>query len=120
MLRLSEFKGADGKVDWKAYRKARKECGECCRRCEALILFPDGHPTVCHDCESLDTDTSEVRHNDLIRCPSCRGTFNPHDGDDYDLFAEGEHSVFCPSCDLKFEVSTTVSYSFKSPALESE
>jgi len=40
---------------------------------------------------------------------------DPYDCEEYEVFHDGEHEVNCHECDKDFEVSTYVSYYFKSP-----
>lgn len=52
-----------------------------------------------------------------FRCPSCTGQFDPSDTETYILFHDGEHTIQCPDCNYEFDVITSVSYTFESPAL---
>ena len=118
MIDFSDFKDAKGNTDWAAYRAACIAAGELCMRCEtAQYSRGSGSPRLCLDCQSLDTDSDEVTHDDYVRCPRCHHQHRVSDGDNYDLYEDGEHDFTCQSCDLDFEVSTSVSYTFRSPAL---
>jgi hypothetical protein len=68
------------------------------------------YPTLCGDCQTLQSSRNEVTHRSLIRCPGC-GTTRAVE----ELFQEGEHSVCCWNCELDFTVVCEVSYSFRSP-----
>ena len=118
MVNFSDFKDTKGNINWTAYRAARIAAGELCMRCEtAQYSRGSGNPRLCLDCQSLDTDSDEVTHDDYIRCPRCHHQHRVSDGDNYDLYEDGEHDFNCQSCDYDFEVSTSVSYMFRSPAL---
>lgn len=120
---FADHKGADGKIDWKAYnaaseaaRKADIDDGIYCYKCGTYILFGrGGGRQLCGQCRGLH-GSCETTHDRLVRCPKCRNTFSPQE-DHYDLYGDGEHQVTCCECDHGFEVSTRVSYSFTSPAL---
>ena len=93
--------------------------GEYCSRCNTWIFrmtYP-GHAQLCYDCKALASDGGEVASPKYVRCPACGHSFDPYDGELYELFTEGEHDVVCPECGHEFEVTTTVSYTFRSPGL---
>jgi DNA-directed RNA polymerase subunit RPC12/RpoP len=99
----------------------KKQSGEKCLMCGEYILClrPPGYSQRCWKCKELD-GADAVRDNRYVRCPKCRHSWNPFDGDAYwenDFFQEGEHDVCCPACEHRFEVTTNVSYSFDSPVL---
>lgn len=106
----------DGKIDWDALYKARKENGEICSQCKSFLLSPKGKPSICYNCESLTKD-DKVDHSSFIRCPNCKKLISPEDHELFYLFNEGEHEVNCPGCGNDFSVSTTVKYTFESPEL---
>lgn len=123
MPNLEECKKPDGSYDWTKYnalqeqeRDVRKAKGELCREkgCNRFIMWSKGYPQTCSDCEALDAP-EELHHPTDIRCPKCGYHWDIWDGEYYEIANEGEHEVECPECDHKFEVSTSVSYSFKSP-----
>lgn len=130
ILNLDDFRGPDGKIDWDAYHRAEVAIGDACRRCgQSTILQrlrfdrdsePAG-PRLCGQCQELG-EAKEVLHDRLIRCPSCAHAWDPQkaawDGDCQHVFTEGFHSVSCPKCEHDFEVSTLVSYQFRSPAVK--
>jgi hypothetical protein len=119
MIRFDDYRQANGHVDWDAYREAQKRAGEACRRCGRrgrLIVFPKDYPTLCPECLDLDRPEA-VDHAHRIRCPKCRALMNPHELEDHDLYAEGVHTVAC-GCGRDFDVTTTVSYTFGSPAVD--
>lgn len=121
---MDDFKGVDGKTDWTAYDKAQKAYrqqqvanGDYCYQCGAYILFGGkGYQQSCGDCRGL-IDSSSISHKSKIRCPYCRHTFNPAESDNYEVYQEGEHTVYCGMCDKDFEVSTHIQHTFHSPAL---
>lgn len=122
MLNFEDFE-KDGRVDWTAFNAARKQAGECCSRCESPLIAPlfvpkpEPAPRLCYSCRDLDEDLGEVDSDDFIRCPHCREQSRVHDGENYSMFEDGEHEVSCDSCGKDFTVSTSVSYSFSSPAI---
>lgn len=122
MVSIDDFK-VDGNVDWSAYRAARVQAGEECSRCAGFIFPPMfgvpkiSGPRLCSSCREMDESADEVDSDDYIRCPHCSHRMSVHDGDSYDLYEDGEHGVSCGECGKDFEVATSVSYSFSSPAL---
>jgi DNA-directed RNA polymerase subunit RPC12/RpoP len=115
MIRIADHIGPDGRVDWDAYRAAQRANGDRCFVCGATILFGPGHLDRCNACKALDEDRDEVTHDDFVRCPKCRHTMNVRE--EYDLFQDGTHELACDECGHEFEVTTVVSYSFRSPEL---
>ena len=118
MVSLTQFKTADGKTDWGAYRAAQVAAGDICQRCGAYVGFfglDRSGPCSCSSCRELDTEAGDVSHRSFIRCPKCGGTWDPCHSDDYDIFADGDHDVTCPDCEHEFEMVTHVSYTFQSP-----
>jgi hypothetical protein len=113
---IDDFK-KDGKVDWDAYHRAEVANGERCRTCGGFILFGNGSPRECRDCQDIADSSDEVSHNDRVRCPKCRHVMNVSDSELWDLYEEGDHDITCRSCDHDFEVNTSVSYTFNSPEL---
>ena len=128
MVSITDYKREDGSFDWDSYRKARDEerrdevsRGKRCRTCGEYIVFSHGRITQCYSCEHIASDLDDVRHDTAIRCPKCRRTEKVGDGDNYDLYEEGEHEVTCGYCNHEYTVETQVSYSFTSPSVvESE
>ena len=116
MTSIQDFKNEEGKVDWDALYKAEVAAGERCSRC-GVWIFPAKRPgpTLCRDCEMLNTDLGEVSHEKLLRCPHCRDV----SAIDWELgiFSEGTHTVYCMACDQEFEIETEVTYVFTSPAV---
>lgn len=115
MVNLDNYKKEDGRYDWNAYHRAQVNAGERCTACRQIIIFGNGYPSKCNDCERIQEDADEVSHDSRIRCPKCRHT-SPID-DRYELYSEGEHDVSCDECGHDFQISTYVSHSFRSPAL---
>lgn len=97
------------------------DSGEQCRQCGAYIVHfkNPGRPCLCYACKQLAGD-DECAHPSRLRCPRCRTTWDPWDGDDYELLSDGPHEVTCPDCDHTFEVTTRVAYTFTSAAIEPE
>ncbi len=122
MIQLDDYRDANDRIDWPAYRHAQVSAGESCRTCGHFILFSNGGPTQCGSCDSLTSDKDEVRHSDFIRCPKCKESMSVHDemsvhDDMYRLYEDGSHEMSCQNCDHDFEIVTHVTYSFESPAL---
>jgi len=119
--RMADFEDTEGQLDWKAYRAAQVANGETCYNCGDSIVWHNGARSMCSACQALLEDRSEVWHDDLVRCPKCGHTHDLRYGTSYNLFEDGEHSFMCEECEHDFEISTSVSYSFRSPArLEDE
>ena len=118
-IKFSDFEDKDGHIDWRAYHAAQVANGERCSNCGGFsgLLSARGHPTICLECDEIYRE-AELNHHCLIRCPSCHQTWKTHD--DYELYEEGEHTVFCPTCDAKFEVTTKIKFTFISPRMEND
>lgn len=120
MIRIDDYKKADGRIDFNAFHQAEVTLGERCYNCENLIMFSKGIKSLCHQCKDIDK-IEEFDHDGLLRCPKCKETWSPQEREDYEVYGEGAHQVSCPECNYDFEVSTRVEYSFTSPELlESE
>ena len=115
MTNINDYRKPDGTSDWDAYQVACVAAGKECRHCGGFILLPQGIPTLCDACKEIEQDSSEVTHGSQLRCPHCGASFH-YSTDDYDLYDEGEHNVSCPECDQDFTITTSVTYSFTSPA----
>lgn len=113
---MEQYKDSGGQVDWDAYHKAQVEAGEVCRECGAYIVFSKGKPSLCVACNMMHQDKGEVSHSKRARCPHCAHLFMVQ-CDDGEVYSDGEHELMCPECDADFTITTTVSYSFSSPAL---
>ena len=113
---MNDHRDAKGELNWTSYRAAQRENGEICYICGGHADFPKGHQARCRDCEKLER-SDKIRHDRLIRCPWCSHHYNPNDSDNYEVFADGEHPVSCPSCGKDFAITTDVSYTFNSPPL---
>jgi hypothetical protein len=121
---MEDYRTKDG-INWKAYRAAEVKAGQKCYRCESLIVHPiltewSGGKRLCGSCRSMDNDNGPVFHDDFFRCPKCGFKMNK---DEYDLwecgiYEEGEHEIGCAGCNHNFTVTTHISYSFESPAME--
>lgn len=122
MIQITDFKSADGVVDWTRYNAAKAAehkreiaAGRWCTRCGAYLLWAKGHPDKCTSCKALD-QPAECQHSKFIRCPKCGRAFDPSEQDYYSLYAEGEHRIMCGDCNHPFEISTRTSHTFTSPA----
>ncbi len=117
--KIEDFKDpATGEVDWKKYNLAEIANGEKCCECGGIAsLFGTGRRTRCMSCRAVD-EPGELRHASRLRCPRCRHTWNPGDCDDHEVYADGDHEVWCAECGHEFPVVTMVSYLFRSPEIE--
>ena len=115
---FKDFENERGDVNWAAYEKAQVANGDKCSVCGAHIMWGGkGHSERCHQCKSMQDDGSELDHDNLLRCPRCGHSWNPgHDDDEWAVYSDDTHDVCCSKCDYDFEITTTVSYSFTSPA----
>lgn len=128
MIDFNTCKNPDGTTDWKKYHELQvkeleeqKAKGEICQRkdCNRHVMFSRGYPKTCSDCNALD-DSDELHHPSNVRCPKCGDNWSVWEGDSYRLYEEGDHQVDCHSCGYKFEVNTSISYSFQSPEMIKE
>ncbi len=118
MVKMDDFRGEDKCIDWHAFHKAQIEAGEICQRCQThitLSMFNKGIATLCYQCREATEKTEELWHDKFVRCPKCGHLWDPSECEDYDLLGDGEHDATCPECDHDFEISTSISFSFKSP-----
>lgn len=116
MISFHDYKDAEGNIDWQSYDAAQIASGEKCRKCGKLIYPGKGYESSCYDCDSLYSGRSST-HDQFIRCPKCGESWNPCDHEDYSVYEEGEHEVWCHHCEHTFKVSTTVSYNFDSGSM---
>ena len=118
-INFEDYKKEDGSIDWKRYDEAKVLNGQKCYKCGSYIssVSNSGFKSLCYECKNLETNTEEVNHSNLIRCPSCRYSWDLLETSDYDFYTDGEHNVECPECEFEFEIVTHVSYSFDSPEL---
>lgn len=119
---FEDFRREDGHVDWTALRAAEVAAGYKCSRCHGYLLFGSaglgaGMPTECAECASRHRPEKWLSHRE-VRCPKCQHTWNPAEEEDYELYEDGYHEATCSSCGHEFELSTTVTYLFESPAIE--
>lgn len=113
-VKVGAFEMPSGDINWAAYHAAQKANGEVCSKCNSYFTpFGRGCPSICEACKALSSD-EEMSHNSIVRCPAC-GHGMEVDGD-MEVYADGEHSVTCTECDYDFEMQTSVSFSFRSPA----
>lgn len=128
-IKIEDYEDAEGHVNWTAYHKAEENAGVRCITCGAymipsLNLFGQAPslpgPRKCPSCRHLAEDKGEVDHDQFIRCPKCRGEFDPQEFEMYEVFgSEDEHDIICPleDCDHEFTVQTRITYTFTSPPL---
>jgi len=107
------------KINWETYREAEIAIGSRCYRCGHSSCFGPGYRDLCSDCKNMDENSGEVTSSNRVRCPNCTHQMSPND-DLYELYEEGTHEICCDECGEIFEVETSVSYSFESPALKKE
>jgi len=116
MININNF-NKDGKIDFHTYHQAQIENGERCYECNNYLVYgPNNYRQLCHECKNMDSN-EEVDHSKMVRCPYCKCKIDVHENELYNLYEEGEHEINCMRCNGTFEVSTSVSYSFKSPEL---
>lgn len=125
MVDIKDYYGEDGSVDWGAFNKAKVDAGEICWKCDKYILnrplFLPGSTVrqegrqLCGGCKNL-AGTESVYHEKFFRCPACGEETLVFENEYYELCVEGTHNVTCLDCEHEFEVNTTVTYSFESPA----
>lgn len=115
---LSGYRGGYA-VDGLDIAEGRRLMNECCSfLCKNKALE---HKCYCQEC----TDRKEKEKADNIANSLENGKFEcereiycPHCGaetevaDDYELFDDGEHEIYCCDCDKLFTVNTNTSYSF--------
>lgn len=119
MIKMDDYRDAEGRLQWDKYEAAQRACGDRCYHCGAYIVTMHNHgggKRKCYSCNCLANQEDEsVYHSELVRCPHCLHQ-QPCPGDDnYLLYEDGEHDFWCGECDEKFTVVTHVSYEFESP-----
>jgi hypothetical protein len=62
--------------------------------------------------QSQDPEDIDLYSFDKIICPNC-GHEHEADCDDSAFYADGTHDYDCAECNYKFEVETTISYSYE-------
>lgn len=118
MISFKDFEGADGFIDWKAYRQAQVAAGEACSFCGAAIMSSERReaaPQKCGQCRWL-AQAGSVAHDRLVRCPACGDSGRVADVEDNTLYEDGDHEVQCAHCEATYTVTTRVSHAFYSPA----
>lgn len=114
MISFKDYEDEKGRINWDAYHKAQVDDGERCEQCGEYLILGKGYRRTCNACNELTSKSAEVDHKKFLRCPKCGHLENVHD-DHYGLFEDGEHEVFCNSCDHKYTITTHVSFEFTSP-----
>lgn len=117
-------KAGSEEIDWASYYAADRlyvehqvATGEKCMKCRQWLFGSRGFAQFCSDCSRLVTSKEDASSDHFIRCPACRATWKHFDEGSGIRPEEGECDVICPTCDHKFEVSVTVTYTVRSPAL---
>ena len=110
-------------IDGEAVFKARIANGEMCPRCFRHNITnrePTGTPTECYDCAQAAADDSAINMDEKVRCPECRHIFDPAANEMYAALDDGEHEITCPECGEDFEITTSVSRDYDSPAMKTK
>lgn len=90
-----------------------------CKVCHKLQF--DDKPNPCYYCRNLRDNPEEAEHPRCIRCPYCRYIEEVvPDGDRCYLYEDEEHDVECTECGKEYQITTHVSYSFESRAIEGD
>lgn len=125
MISINDYIDVNGKIDWTSYSKAQDtenkneiDNGKYCYQCNTYIFHQVGYKTLCYSCDKLRNQSDEVSHHSFIRCPFCSHLESSFNYDLMHLYDEGEHEIYCSNCNDQFEISTSVSYSFRSPKLK--
>ncbi len=50
--------------------------------------------------------------NPKPKCPHCGADYDIERHEAWGLYEEGDHTIECPDCDLKYKVVSVVSFSF--------
>ncbi len=114
LTKMDDFRGESGQINWGAFHQAQIENGEICPRCLAHLTFSKGYAALCYQCKKAE-EAEEVWHDRFVRCPKCGWLWDPTECEDYDLLSDGDHDAHCCECKHDFEISTSVSFSFRSP-----
>jgi len=80
--------------------------------------FDKPNPHLCSDCVQMKRERGEVTHDHALRCPKCGHVWAPDC--DEPVWDDGESEVYCPDCDHLFRVETSITFTFRSPALLAE
>ncbi len=121
MAAISDFRTADGSIDWKAYDAACISEGDRCYQCRSLIFDFSSRRSpgrrLCHDCDNLIHGRSEATHETLARCPHCSHAFPAAEHGAWDAATRGNEDcrMCCPSCDQSFTVQVRLILSVTSP-----
>jgi len=123
---MDDFKKADGRIDWNAYREYEVGIGKRCYQCGALIYVCHGRvqTRMCVSCKDLnEKHDRDVTHDDFVRCPRCGNRDKISDWDcDYgdEKYMDGEHEITCGECDHEYTITTHCSYCYTSPKMLTE
>lgn len=114
-VKIEDYRDAEGKVDWRAYRAAEVANGEICWQCASFITYSKGVRSLCYECKDLLTP-DECDHEKYVRCPKCGAHWDPMEAEDYELFNQHDaYDQWCDECDYKFTVCVDVTYNIRSP-----
>jgi DNA-directed RNA polymerase subunit RPC12/RpoP len=116
MVDIENYENENGEINWVEYNKAKIENGDECYTCGTQIFFSKGCRQQCSQCDNIKKD-KKLSHDKFVRCPKCRKTWNPMGSEDWELFQEGDHGIWCNDCGHEFEIYVIVKYTFKSPKL---
>ena len=127
-VKMEDYQDGEGFTDWTRYHAAQVAAGEACKQCGKLLLNlnlfgdpPLPGPKKCGACRHVSEDKDEVSHDDILRCPKCKYEWSSHDDDMWEdgIFQEGEHDITCRNedCGHEFQIETSITYTFRSPAL---
>lgn len=53
IIKIDDYKNADGSTDYKAYNAATIENGEYCYKCDAFIVWHKGYRDLCYNCKAF-------------------------------------------------------------------
>lgn len=118
MKSISEFKGEDGRIDWKAFEEYEISCGYRCYECKSYAgVSHTERRRRCYECNLMHGDKKEeVVHEKLMRCPHCAHV-QPVDSESVDLYRE-EANQHCQECEEGFTVGVEVKLSYRSYPVE--
>jgi len=120
MIKINDFIDKSRVVQWAQYKKAKRDAGEECYKCSGFIPYhytATPGPAMCGSCKNLENNPGQVFSERLVRCPTCSHQQEIDTYDDYSVYEEGEHEVMCNNCEEEYTISTSITYTFKSPRL---
>lgn len=118
---MKDHEDEKGNLNWESYRRAQRNNGESCFRCDAYIPLSTGHLSQCRACKNLTTDMKKVWHKSLVRCPSCKHIQQPYEyGPGERAVANEEDDLICEECNHEYRIGILTSVEYQSPELEPE